>query len=176
MNPWRFDTGRSRKGFHDTGRAESLSHNQVESGNPTALRFAGVASVLSSVSLHILSCSLTSEAKQEAAHRADIGLCRFREGVRMVPGQDTSTREPTGSFCPRWRDYKSAEWLISYCLQDEQPCVSPQNFCSFPGLNVQHIVPNIEALLLLHTDSLLMFTSTPNRSSIISQKWWFGRE
>lgn len=93
----------------------------MESAKPTALRFTGVTTVLSSVFSHVLSCSLTSESKQEALHRADTAPQILRKGQNS-PG---ICREPTGSFlslCLIISGDVTGKGLSSLnldCLQDE---------------------------------------------------------
>lgn len=60
------------------------------------LRFSRVSRVLSSVFPPALSCSLTSEHKQEALHRADTSLQPYMRGHSLR----IERQRVTGSLCP----------------------------------------------------------------------------
>lgn len=113
MNRWQ--TGHSYKSLYCqiSGRVEFSHTARWSRGKATtALRFTGVSRVLSSVFPHVLSCSLTSESKQEAI-RWLTALFRARERVNSTAVERQQDLFVLVSHNIWWRDWKTAEHLNS---------------------------------------------------------------
>lgn len=84
-----------------------------ELGEATALGFSGVSAVLSSVFPPVLSCSLTSEYKQETFPRADTTQ---RKSEYSQSGTLLLTREPSWALFFLWWTSKNRDMQL-HCLQ-----------------------------------------------------------